>query len=483
MKIEKIVESLKNYNLFVEGEFDLKVDYVSYDSRDIKENTLFVCKGVMFKEEYLIEAIKNGANSYVSEIKYNVDVPCILVNDIRKALSIISNTFYPDNLFKIGITGTKGKTTTNHFIHNILKEYLGFKPGIIATHYLYSGKEERAHDLTTPESLELHKYLKDMTDCDLKYMSMEASSQSVFHSRIFGMHFNIGVFLNISEDHISPLEHKDFDDYFGCKLKFLEMCDKLVVFNGTDHYDKVMDTIKDKEVITFGFKDADYLIENIQNNRYLSFDIIDDKKERHSYSISMLGRFNIINAAAAIVIAKQFDIDDETITRGLMNTFIPGRMNVVENDICPIIIDYAHNGLSAEALYKSLKEDFPNKKIKVLFGCPGNKGFNRRREMGLLAGKYADYVYLTAEDPGNSTVEEIANDIIKYISEYHTNYEVIEDREKAIEKAINELTSDDVLALLGKGDEQYQVIGNDFIPYDTDIVIVKKYLSKIKENA
>lgn len=480
VKVNKIIDKLKEYNLFIEGECDLDISYISYNSQDVREDTLFVCKGVMFKEEYLKDAIKSGAIIYVSEKKYDVDIPCILVNDIRKALGIISGVFYPDNLFKIGITGTKGKTTTNHFINHILEEYLGFKPGIIATHYLYTGKEEGAHDLTTPESLELHKYLNEMTDSNLKYVSMEASSQSVLHSRIYGMHFDIGVFLNISEDHISPLEHKDFDDYFGCKLEFLTMCDKVIVFNGTDYYDRVMQTVNDKEVITFGFSNADYTIKNIVCNSFLSFDVEHNEKVR-SYSIPMLGRFNVINACAAIVIADLLNIDNGSIQRGLTKTYVEGRMNVIKNDICPIIIDYAHNGLSAEALYKSLKEDFPDRKIKTLFGCPGNKGFNRRREMGMMAGLYADYVYLTAEDPGNSTVEEIAKDIIKYISEYHNNYEVIEKREDAIKKAISELKKEDVLVLLGKGDEEFQVIGNDFIPYDTDKVIVERELSKIKE--
>ena len=294
------------------------------------------------------------------------------------------------------------------------------------------------------------------------------------------MKYNIGCFLNISLDHISDIEHKDFEDYFSSKLGFLELCDKVIIYRHTDYYERVLETVKDKEVITFGFKDSDYIIKDIINNKNLSFILSDGKKEE-IYEINMPGRFNIINATCAIIIAKELNIDYENILKGLLETEVSGRMNLIKAK-APIIIDYAHNMLSAEALYKSLKEDYPNKKIKVLFGCPGNKGINRREEMGTLAGKYADYIYLTAEDPGDFTVEEISDEIAKYIEKYHNNYEIIEDRETAIKKAINELTKNDVLALLGKGDETYQIVKNEYIPYDTDKVIVERELSKIKES-
>ena len=480
MKISDIVNVLKNNDLVIcYDDCLVNIDYVSYNSKDIKENTLFICKGNHFKEDYLKNAVSLGAVCYVSEVEYSTNIPKIIVTDVRKSLSLIAELFYTDNLFKIGITGTKGKTTVNYFINNILTNYLGYKPGIIASHYLYTGKREGSHELTTPESLDLHKYFKEMSDCNLKYVSMEVSSQAIKHSRVYNMNFDIGIFLNISEDHISTLEHKDFEDYFSCKLEFLKMCDKVIVFKGTDHLDRVMEAVCDKDVITFGFSDADYIIKNISNGSNISFELFDGVNTE-IYEINMLGEFNVVNAASAIIVGKIIGASYKDICKGLINTSISGRMNIINKGVCPIIIDYAHNRLSAEAFYKALKDNFPNRKIKVIFGCPGDKGFNRRKEMGELAGMYADYVYLTEEDPGHASVREICNEIAFYITKYHSNYEIIENRYKAIAKALRDATSDDVIALLGKGDENYQIIGDTFVPYETDKEIVLKELSKIK---
>lgn len=320
-----------------------------------------------------------------------------------------------------------------------------------------------------------------MEEENLKYMSMEVSSQAEYHQRVFGMNFNIGCFLNICEDHISPLEHKNFDEYINCKIQFLKKCDKVIIYKHTDYYDKIYDIIKDKKIITFGFtKDCDYTIKNIINNNGLSFEI-EKEGQTSTYEISMAGRFNITNATCAIIVADILNVSYENILKGLLETTVSGRMNIVNTGICPVIVDYAHNELSAKALYESLKEDYPGKNIKVVFGCPGDKGINRRRDMGLLAGQYADYIYLTAEDPGHSKVKDICDDIKKYIEKYHNNYEIIEDRETAIRKAIKEATSNDVIALLGKGDENFQMVGGKWIPYETDIKIVEDELSKVKE--
>ena len=311
----------------------------------------------------------------------------------------------------------------------------------------------------------------------LKYMTMEVSSQATKLDRVFGMHYNIGCFLNIGEDHISPIEYNDFNDYLNCKIKFLNMCDKVIIYKQTDYYDEIIEKIKDKEIITYGLtKDCDYYIKDITPyTDKIMFNVVHNKEEENYY-IKMEGTFNVINATCAIAISKLLGISYENIQKGLSTTHVKGRMEKIEDSIGPIIIDYAHNRLSAEALYKSVKDKYKGKRIISVFGCPGDKGTNRRKDMGISAGEYADYIYLTSEDPGEKDIVDICNDIIKYLKPFNKPFEVIEDRKTAIIKALEERKENDVLVILGKGDEDYQITKNGYEPYEQDINIVKNYL-------
>lgn len=478
MEYKNVLKAIKEY-VIDSSNIDTNFSYLSCNSKDIKENTLFICKGITFKEEYLKESIKKGVNCYISEIKYNVDIPYILVSDIRKTMAILSAKFFPDNLFKIAVTGTKGKTTTTTFIHNILNNYTKSKTGYISTIDLYTGKRHEESHNTTPESIDLHKYLNEMQESNIKYMCMEVSSQAEKQNRIFGMSFDIGAFLNIGLDHISELEHKDFNDYFSCKLNFLKKCKKVFIYRQEPRYEEIVKEVKDKEIITFGFtKDCNYYVKDIVKENGITFTVISNKEE--TYHINMLGNFNIINALCAIAIAKELNIDYKDIKKGLEETKVLGRMNIFKSNTT-VIVDYAHNALSAENFYKSVKEDFKNKKIKVVFGCPGDRGINRREEMGTLAGLYADYIYLTSEDPQTKDPNEICKEISKYIEKYNKPYEIIIDRKTAIEKAIESSDENDLVAVLGKGDEEYQLINNKYVYYESDIKVVENTLNKIKE--
>ena len=479
MKYSEIINELKKYNLIKDyTEIDLNIQNISYDSRQIKENTLFVCKGFRFKEEYLNDAINNNAICYMSEIDYNKDIPKIIVTDVRKALAIVSLNFYKDNLFKIGITGTKGKTTTNFYIHNILKHHLGYQPGILATQYFYDGSEEGETHNTTPESLDLHRFLNTMDKNKLKYVTMEVASQATKLDRVFGMHYNIGAFLNIGEDHISPIEHDDFNDYLNCKIEFLNMCDKVIIYKQTDYYDEIIEQIKGKEIITYGLtEDCDYYIKDITPyTDKIMFNVVHNKKEENYY-ITMKGTFNCLNATCAMIMAKLLGISCENIQKGLSETHVEGRMESIEDSIGPIVVDFAHNRISAEAFYKSIKYTYKGKRIVAVFGCPGGRGMHRRRDMGTCAGQYADYIYLTADDPCGKNVTDICNDIITFIKPFNKPYEIIEDRKTAIIKALEERQPNDVLVIIGKGSEVYQMAEVGYDDYQGDMNIVKEYIN------
>lgn len=482
MKYSIIVKILKDNGLLIDcSNIEMNIKYLSYNSKDIKEDTLFFCKGFSFKRKYLEEAISNGIVCYISETDYQIDLPKIIVSDIRKALAIVSLNFYPDKLFKIGITGTKGKTTTNFYINNILKHHLGYKPGMLATQYFYDGKNEGETHLTTPESLELHKFFQEMDKNKLGYVTMEVASQAIKMNRVYGMHYDIGCFLNIGEDHISPIEHEDFADYMRCKIEFLKMCDKVVINKDTDYYDDIVEEIKDKEIITFGNDDScDYYIKDVN--------ILDDKidfkiehnGETKDYHITMMGSFNVINATCAIVVADLLGASQESILKGLDETKVEGRMDMICDDIGPVIVDFAHNKISADALFKSIKSTYGDRKIIAVFGSPGKRGISRKRDLGTSAAINADYIYLTEDDGGGFDVVDICKEIATFIEPYKTPYEIVPDRKTAIRKALSERKQGDVLVILGKGSEVYQAVSLGYAPYQGDMPIVEEYMKEVK---
>ena len=275
MKYSEVVEILKKENLLIneDSNNNMFFSHISYNSLDIKENTLFFCKGFNFKEQYLYDSIEQGVTAYVSEKIYELaTIPAILVKDIRKAIAVIANKFYKtgEDFYKIGITGTKGKTTTTYFINNIFNQWQNKKTAYISTIDFYTGKSYGKSHNTTPDSLELLKMMSEIKESNLKQVVMEISSQAVKLDRIYGLNFEIGVFLNIGLDHIAPHEHADFKEYIDCKIEFLKHCKKIFLFKQIDKYDYIVQQLKDKEIVTFGFTDdCDYIIKNIE--KYLFY--------------------------------------------------------------------------------------------------------------------------------------------------------------------------------------------------------------------
>jgi len=484
MKFSKVFEILKEEGILLESKQvgASQINYISYDSRDIKENTLFFCKGKNYKQEYLYQAIEKGAKIYISEVKYDVtNASYFIVSNIRRAMAAIALEFYNRSFNKletIGITGTKGKTTVTYFLKNILDEYVGSKTAVISTVETYTGVRQEESHLTTPEPIELQKFFYETAISNIKYLTMEVTSQAYKTDRVYGVHFNHGMFLNISEDHISDAEHPNFEDYLNCKLEFLKNADNLIINADTDQFNVVMNVCKGKKVILYGSNNnADYYYTNIKKEESgFSFDIKNDKLNySNNFTINMQGRFNIENATAAITMSKELGIDDESIKKGLLKTTVQGRMNVFDGKGITVIVDYAHNRLSFTKLYESIKLDYPGRRIISVGGGPGGKAYKRRQDFGEIVGNNSDYIYLTAEDPQFEQVVDICGDISTYIRP-ETPYEVIEDRLEAIEKAIINAKEGDVIVLLAKGEEDYQKVRGAFEPYESDLKIAQRLL-------
>jgi len=462
---------------------DMELNHLSYNSKDIKEKTLFICKGKLFKSEYLIDAVKRGVTAYISETYYD-DVPesvaYIVVKDIREAMYLVSNLFYNfawKDITTVGLTGTEGKTTTTYYLKNILNKHLGKRCGIISTIDTYTGITDEESHLTTPEAPDLHRFFYETKESNIPLLVMEVASQGYKVKRVNGVKFDIGVFLNISEDHISDAEHPNFEDYLNCKLEFMQNVKTAIINRNTDFYEVVRDSAKNAEkIITYGTDDnADYYVSDIHKDGIYTVFNVNTEGYQKEFRTNMQGRFNVENALAAIVVAKQIGVSDEDIAYGIENTEVKGRMNVFEKDGITVIVDYAHNKLSFTKLYESLILDYPNRRIISVGGGPGGKAYARRKDFGEIVGKYSDYIYLTAEDPQFEEVKDICNDIASYIDD--GKYEIVEDRKEAVLKALENSKQGDVVVLLAKGEETYQKVRGVFTPYESDLKLTEDWIN------
>lgn len=495
LSLGQIIKSLEAHQLVSsvspQIDFDhITAAHITYDSREVREGSLFICKGFGFKPEYLSAAIAKGAVAYIAQegqFELPAGLPYILVTNVRRAMAVVALELYNHcyrQLTLVGLTGTKGKTTTTYFIHNILNSYIGRKTGILSTIEMYTGdKVEEAH-LTTPESLDLHKLFDDAVSNGVTHLTMEVSSQAYKMERVYGMRFDYGMFLNIGEDHIGPLEHSDFEDYFACKLEFVKNCRTMVVNATMDQADVVLATAKKhcQKVITYGLDETcDYYAANILPSQGgFCFDVISEGY-KHNFCTQMAGRFNVENAVGAIALTKAMGIDDASIYEGIKNTSVKGRMNVFQGKDVTVIVDYAHNKLSFAKLYESLKADYPGRRLVAVFGSAGDRGVLRRRDVGTLSGQNADYIYLTAEDPQFESVSEINDQIYRFIEPYHVPCEFIEDRKQAIQQAILGAQPGDVILLAAKGEELYQKIRGKYVPYESDYKLAEQYVA-IRDN-
>ena len=487
--MQALIDALEQESLLVDFScprqfYSHTFTYLSYSSADVEENTLFICKGAAFKAQYLQEAAGKGSAAYLAETKFpQVDLPYIQVTDIRRAMAVVSALFYGrawQAMKVVGITGTKGKTTTTYFMKNILDQFCGKRTAVLSTIEVYTGVEDHDAHLTTPEAPDLHKHFAQVRQSGIPYMTMEVSSQAYKMHRVDGVEFDVGMFLNIGEDHIGPLEHEDFQDYLNCKLQLMSHCKTAVINKNADYFAEAFQAAQGggAKVITYGTDSScTYWVDEIEKTPTGFSFVIHGEGFQTPFAITMAGRFNVENALAAFAAAKALGIDDGSIAEGFAANQVRGRMNLFEKDGVTVIVDYAHNYLSFSKLYESLKLDYPGRRIVVVFGCPGGHAYLRRRDIGTLSGKYADYIYLTAEDPQFEDVTEICREIAAYIEPFHTPYEIIPDRTQAVEKAIRTAKEGDVILLAAKGEEVYQKVRGEYVYFESDIAITKRCLA------
>lgn len=488
MTLEKLLEKLE-YAVLA-GNVNAEVDDVVYDSRKATDKTAFVClTGAQADgHDYIESAVKNGTKVII--VEHDVDmipgITYVKLKDTRIGLAYMAAALfgYPQNeLTVVGITGTKGKTTTTFMIKSIL-EGAGKNVGIIGTIGVFMGDKYIQTHNTTPESYDIQSYFRQMADMGCDIVVMEVSSQALKLNRTAGIEFDYGIFTNLSPDHIGENEHKDMAEYIHCKSLLFKQC-RHGIFNIDDEH--VEDMTKDAtcDVETYGFdKDADLRAENV---KYLvlpgfigvEFDVHGVIEE--NVRVNTPGKFSAYNAMAAICLAKRLGADEKAVAEGLLKVAVRGRVEPVKiSDRFHLLIDYAHNAMSLESLLTTIRDYEPGR-IVCLFGCGGNRSKLRRYEMGEISGKYADLSIITADNSRFEDVMDIIADIKVGMSKTDGEYVVIPDRKEAIKYCIENAKDGDIILLCGKGHEDYQEINGERHPFD-ERVIIKEILKEINWN-
>lgn len=499
IKLKEIEALLKKENLLKEfvtsnGWFynlpvsDKELTHISYDSRQVNSETLFFCKGLTFKEEYLASAIELGLDFYVSETPYEVECQLgIIVTDIRKAMALISMHFYdlPQNdLTLIGFTGTKGKTTAAYFTKFILDKHTNHKTAMFSTmNTTLDGETYFKSALTTPESLDLYRMMAEAVSNGMTHLIMEVSSQAYKLQRVYGLTFDVGIFLNISPDHISPIEHPTFDDYYYCKRQLIENSRYMILNGDTTDYPLLKEMAESLEVPYLSYssdrQDSDYTWSK-QHDELLTFTVESNKNPlniKDTYTIQLMGDFNKDNALASMMTATVAGASQEDCKEGLAETLVPGRMEHLTHPTgANVFIDYAHNYLSLKNLLSFAKETHPNGKIITVIGSTGDKAISRRADFGKVLTELTDIAILTADDPASEDPRKIAEEISQAITKDEVEQLIIIDRQEAIQQALSLATANDSVVLAGKGQDKYQKIEGVDTPYQGDFEIAKEWI-------
>lgn len=479
----QLTDLLKNISYeCVHGNMEKDVYDVCYDSRKATNGSLFICiEGTNFDGHSVAkEVIEKGATVLVVskeiEVEFDTEITVIKVKDTRYAMAFISAAWFgnpAEKLTVIGITGTKGKTTTTYMVKSIL-EHAGRKVGLVGTIESIIGEKRIPANNTTPESFILQSYFAQMVEAGCDTVVMEVSSQGLMMHRTQGFTFDIGIFTNLEADHIGPGEHKDFEDYLRCKSLLFKQC-RLGILNGDDvHVQKILEN-HTCEVELFGFGENAQVratsVELYRDNGELgvAFDVTG--KVSFSVKLPTPGQFSVYNALTAIAVCEHFNVDTERIRKALANVHVKGRIEMVKvSDKFSLMIDYAHNAMSLESLLTTLKEYQPHRLV-CLFGCGGNRSRSRRFEMGEVSARLADLTIITSDNPRFEEPMDIIADIRSAVEKSGAAYVEIPDRKEAIRYSINHAQEGDIIVLAGKGHEDYQEIKGIKYPMDERVLI------------
>ena len=477
----KLIDLLKDvsYDL-VQGNLEIEVEDIAYDSRKVNDKTAFVAlKGFRVDgHDYIDKALELGCKVIIvcDDVNVSEDVTVVRLEDTRIDLSKISRTLfgYPDKeMTTIAITGTKGKTTTSSMVKKILDDS-GKSCGLIGTMGVFY-KDKYYHTVnTSPESYDVFKYMREMLDNGVKHLVMEISSQSLKLKRWSNVIFDYAVFTNLSLDHVGDDEHESFEDYMYCKSLLFKQA-KVGIFNIDSEYFEYMSKDASCDIYTFGYNDnSNYKLvstKNILESGFMGIEMVTDGKVKDVFKVSIPGNFTAYNTIACISICDMLGIDISVVKKSLENIFVKGRLEPVRiSNKFSLLIDYAYQGIAMDNVLSTIKQSNP-KRIVTVFGCGGNRSRQRRFDCGEVSGKYADLSILTADNPRYEDNNDIIKDILVGMEKTDGEYVIISDRKEAIKYSIVNAEEGDVILVLGKGHEDYQEINGVRHDFDERVVI------------
>ena len=488
VKLKELVKALEVENF--SGNFEIEITDIAYDSREVKPKNLFVAISGFKADghDFIDEAIENGAGAVLVEEQVDIkEVPVIEVNDTRKALAQVSARFYnypAQNLTMVGVTGTNGKTTTTYLIETILAK-LGLETGLIGTIKNKIGAEESEASRTTPESLDLQRYLAQMRDKGITHVVMEVSSHALELDRVLEIDFDRKVFTNLSRDHIDF--HGSWDDYFAAKLKLFQANDNPAIINLDDKRGQAIAKKNKGEAITYGLeKGADFRAEDIEIDLKGVNYKLRTRGDSLDISLNLTGRFNVYNSLAAIAAVASMGYSLLDIKKSLKEASrVPGRFQSVEaGQDFGVIVDYAHTPDGMENVLQTA-QDLACGRVIVVFGCGGDRDRDKRPMMGKLGIKLAELAVITSDNPRSEKPAAIIEEILAGVRELEASkgedYLVVENRREAIKKAISLANKEDIVLIIGKGHETYQDFGDRVIDFD-DKKVAKEILQERSGN-